>query len=124
MDIGIVDSKAISSFRLGSIIENIEGVSNVIHVMDPSKALKTLECMEPDIIIYNINVNGANHIKTLGILRETYPGIKIIVLVGSMIRDYCEKFNQLGIEHCLDSTRDFDKIPIIIEESVKDQTKL
>lgn len=56
---------------------DLEIIAEAEHGLD---LLKKLECHKPDVIILGINMPVMNGLDTLPILKQKYPGIKVIML--------------------------------------------
>ena len=58
MNIIIIDKSGLSSVRLGNIITSIGNVENIVQILDVKNILDIVEKTNPDVIIWDLNING------------------------------------------------------------------
>ena len=123
MNIAIIDKSELSSMRISSILSKVKGVKNIVHILDKISILETLKKMKPDVIIFDMNMNGSDSLKLLKEIRKLYPGVLIITLTSFSVEQYRKKCREMGIEHCLNKTSEFDQIQEIISDFLKPKIK-
>jgi DNA-binding NarL/FixJ family response regulator len=119
MNITIIDRSELTSMRLASLLSNVKGIKNIIQVIDKAKIMDMLNKVNPDVIIFDININGSDSMKLLKEIKKYYPGVLIIILTSFSIEQYRKKCREMSIESCLDKTSEFDQIPKIISNFFK-----
>jgi len=116
MNIAIIDKSELSSMRISSILSKVKGVKNIVQILEKMSILPTLEKMIPDVIIFDININGSDPFKLLKQIGKLLPDVLIITLTSFSIEQYRKKCREMGIENCLDKTSEFELIPKIISD--------
>jgi len=102
--------------RISSILSKVKGVKNIVQILEKMSILPTLEKMIPDVIIFDININGSDPFKLLKQIGKLLPDVLIITLTSFSIEQYRKKCREMGIENCLDKTSEFELIPKIISD--------
>jgi DNA-binding NarL/FixJ family response regulator len=123
MNIAIIDKSELSSMRISSILSKVKGVKNIVQILDIMSILPTLEKMMPDAIIFDININGSDPFKLLKEIGKLLPDVLIITLTSFSVEQYRKKCREMGIENCLDKTSEFEQIPKIISDFLKQKIK-
>ena len=123
MNIAIIDKSELSSMRISSILSKVKGVTNIVQILDKMSILPTLEKMMPDVIIFDININGSDTFKLLKKIRKLLPDALIITLASFSVEQYRKKCREMGVVNCLDKTSEFEQIPKIISDFLKPKIK-
>jgi len=114
----IVDDSQLIVSRLKQQISalpfiEISGVATNI-----SMALQIAETQNPDIVILDIYLKddapASSGITLLALLRQSYPGLQIIMLSNLTGEHYYNKCMELGANFFLDKSSDFEKIPELL----------
>jgi DNA-binding NarL/FixJ family response regulator len=119
MNIAIIDKSELSSMRISSILSKVKDVTNIVQILDKMSILQTLEKMMPDVIIFDINMNGSDSLGLLKEIKKLYPGVMIIILTSFSVEQYRKKCREMGVVNCLDKTSEFEQIPKIISDIFK-----
>jgi DNA-binding NarL/FixJ family response regulator len=119
MDIAIIDKSEMTTLRLGSLISGIKGIKNIIQIIDTREIFVTLGKVMPQVIIYDMNMNGRENLSNLKKIQESFPKTVIIALTSYSTEQYQKKCNEIGIHYCLDKINEFEKIPDIISGIIR-----
>ncbi len=63
---------------------------------DGVEAMQQIKVLGPDVILLDITLPNMNGLEMAKIVRESYPGIKILVLTMHTRPEYAQKFFELG----------------------------
>ncbi len=119
MTIAIIDKSEMTTLRLGSLVSGIKGIKNIIHIIDMQQIFITLGKVIPQVIIYDLNMNGRGNLSNLQKIRESFPKTMIIALTSFSPEQYRRKCDEIGIQHCLDKINEFERIPEIISGIIR-----
>ena len=123
MTIAIIDRSEPAGLRIGSQVSGIKGVRSIIQIIDKEKILETLEKVQPQVVIFDLNGNNGKHFSNLQEIRASVPKAMIIALTSFSLESYCRKCNEIGVKHCLDKVHEFDRIPELITGWKKNKTQ-
>jgi len=79
------------------------------------EAMKLIVDHTPDILLLDIHMPGKNGIELLNDIRHSYPNIIIIMLTNMVSAFYQDQCKEMGANHFVDKSKEFEKIPEIIE---------
>lgn len=116
MTIAIIDKSELATLRLGSLVSGIKGIKNIVQIIDREQILETISKVLPNVVIYDVNINGCDNFMNMRKIRESYPETVIIALTSYSTEQYRRKCNEIGIQYCLDKINEFDRIPKIIKK--------
>jgi len=114
MNIAIIDKSELSSMRISSLLSELKGVKNIVQILDKMSIMESLKKVIPDVIIFDMNMNGSDSFKLLKEIRTLFSDVLIITLTSFSVMQYRKKCREIGIENCLDKTSEFEQIPKII----------
>ncbi|NOU45652.1 MAG: response regulator transcription factor [Bacteroidales bacterium] len=92
----IADDHQLVVDGLQSILNQLSGFKVITTVSNGKELLKTLEIVEPDIVLLDIDMPVLNGIETLKELKKRYPHIKIIILTMHEEKSLVKKMSDLG----------------------------
>jgi DNA-binding NarL/FixJ family response regulator len=104
--------------RVKDILKEIDGIRFVGNATVIAEALELIKNEKPDAVILDIKLGPdekKNGINLLNILRNIYPGMKIIMLTNFTDIHYRTLCREYGADHFLDKSNDFDQIPQILK---------
>ncbi len=78
----IVDDHEISRIGLKLILNNIEGFEVVAEAGDGEQAIKLIEEFQPNVVLMDIGLPLLDGISATKIVKEKYPGVKIIMFTS------------------------------------------
>ena len=100
--------------RLREALDSLEGVQIVDTVADESAAVTAARDNDIDVIILDLQLKegtGFGVVQRLGKSRPT-----IIVFTNYMLPEYQRLAESLGIEYFLNKSRDYERLPQLIQE--------
>jgi len=95
----IIDKSGLSSVRLGNIITGIGDIENIVQILDMKNILDIVEKTNPDIIIWDLNINGQVCFELMKKVLKLMPSVCIIALTSYSIEQYRRKSMESG-EDC------------------------
>ncbi|NCU06241.1 MAG: response regulator, partial [Chitinophagaceae bacterium] len=75
----------------------------------------------PQIALLDINLPGKSGIDILNYIKEKNTGCRVVMITNHAFDSYRKKCIELGAEHFLDKSSDFEKIPTILGEMLGQQ---
>jgi DNA-binding NarL/FixJ family response regulator len=116
----IVDDSEKIRERLAALLDESARIRIVGQAGDGHEALNAVERLEPDAVILDIRIPGGSGIEVLKQIKARYPRIQVIMLTNYDHAMYRQQCRQLGADHFLNKTREFEKIiPSILGETME-----
>ncbi len=106
----IVDDSEQIRQRLVTLLTESGQIRIVGQAADSLEALDALQRLKPDTVILDIRLPGASGIELLKEIKDGYPQIKVIMLTNFDFALYRRQCRQLGADHFLNKTLEFEKI--------------
>ncbi len=100
--------------RLREALDSLEGVEIVDTVADESAAVTAARDNEVDVIILDLQLKEGTGFGVVQRLGKTRP--TIIVFTNYMLPEYQRLAESLGIEYFLNKSRDYERLPQLIQE--------
>ena len=100
--------------RLREALDSLEGVEIVDTVADESAAVTAARDNEIDVIILDLQLKEGTGFGVVQRLGKTRP--TIIVFTNYMLPEYQRLAESLGIEYFLNKSRDYERLPQLIQE--------
>ncbi|WP_164972823.1 response regulator [Lacibacter luteus] len=79
-------------------------------------ALPFVDAADLQVAMLDINLPGKSGIDLLNYIRKSNKHCKVIMITNQAFDSYRKKCLELGAEHFLDKTSDFEKIPVLLAE--------
>ena len=95
-------------------LDSLEGVEIVDTVADESAAVTAARDNEVDVIILDLQLKEGTGFGVVQRLGKTRP--TIIVFTNYMLPEYQRLAESLGIEYFLNKSRDYERLPQLIQE--------
>ena len=115
----LADDSALIRDRLQSLLAGITGVAVIGQAADGLVAVNSARELKPDVVVLDISMPGKHGLDVLLELKKFEPAPCIIVLTGHTNQQYREKCLDRGADHFLDKSTDFDRLPGIIKQLVR-----
>ena len=95
-------------------LDALEGVEVVGSVTDESAAVAAVRDNEVDVIVLDLQLKEGTGFGVVQRLGATRP--KIIVFTNYMLPEYQRLADALGVEYFLNKSRDYERLPELIQE--------
>ena len=109
--------------KLQELVSENPAVYVLGQAMNVSEALKMFNELKPDFVFLDINLPDGNGMDTLIHLKRLKPNLKVIIFSNSAGDIYRRKFMEMGSDYFLDKSKDFEKIPEVINEIISSTKK-
>ena len=110
----LVEDSRVLAERLREALDTLEGVEIVDTVADESAAVTAARDNEVDVIILDLQLKEGTGFGVVQRLGKTRP--TIIVFTNYMLPEYQRLAESLGIEYFLNKSRDYERLPQLIQE--------
>jgi DNA-binding NarL/FixJ family response regulator len=106
----IVDDSEQIRQRIVALLAESSQIRIVGQAGNGREALETIEHLRPDTVILDIRLPGRSGIELLKEIKNRYPATKVIMLTNFDYAQYRRQCRQLGADHFLNKTLEFEKI--------------
>ena len=110
----LVEDSRVLAERLREALDALEGVEIIDTVADESAAVTAVRDNAIDVIILDLQLKEGTGFGVVQRLGKTRP--KIIVFTNYMLPEYQRLAESLGIEYFLNKSRDYERLPQLIQE--------
>jgi two-component system response regulator DevR len=106
----IVDDSEQIRQRLVTLLAESAQIRIVGQAGNSLEALEAMRRLKPDTVILDIRLPGTSGIELLKQIKAKYPEMKVIMLTNFDYALYRQQCQQLGADHFLNKTLEFEKI--------------
>jgi DNA-binding NarL/FixJ family response regulator len=106
----IVDDSEPIRKRVAELLEESSQIRIVGQAGDSRDAMSAMQKLQPDTVILDIRIPGSSGIQVLNEIKYRYPEVKVIMLTNFDNPQYRRQCRQLGADHFLNKTLEFEKI--------------
>jgi response regulator of citrate/malate metabolism len=111
----LVDDAILITKRLSEMIGEVKAVSEIFVSPNYANAVSTIEANKPDLVLLDIHLPDKSGIELLGYLRINHPDLIVIMVTNKASQYYRDLCKQEGAHHFVDKSKEFEKIPEILE---------
>ena len=111
----IVEDSDVVIKRLRNIVADIEKVNCLGVASNYEDAVKMITELRPKVVLLDINLTGKNGIDVLREVKPKFPEMVVIMLTNFSGSYYRETCMQLGADHFLDKSSEFENIAEILK---------
>lgn len=119
----IVDDNVNFVTRMISYLQEMDNIG-VIHSAHNYDEASILLDKKPDLVLLDIQMPGKNGMKLLQEIKESTEDCGVIMLTNHSDDYYRQQCKKLGASHFLDKTNEFELVPGIINNAVRDNSRL
>lgn len=104
---------------IGRLVELLKEAGNTSRIMTAGyydEAVLLIAKEKPGIVLLDMNMPGKSGIEILRYIKEEGWDCKVIMVTNHSTESYRKFCKDAGADHFLDKSRDFGKIPALIEE--------
>lgn len=106
----IVDDSEQIRERIVALLTESAQIRIVGQAGNGTDALLAIQRLKPDTVVLDIRLPGRSGIELLKEIRARYPEMKVIMLTNFDYAQYRQQCRQLGADHFLNKTLEFEKI--------------
>lgn len=106
----IVDDSQPIRERLAALLAESNQIRIVGQAGNGQDGWRAVQCLKPDTVILDIRLPGSTGIALLQKIKARYPEVTVIMLTNFDDAQYRRQCRQLGADHFLNKTLEFEKI--------------
>jgi len=111
----IVEDSSLILERVNSLLHEMDCISEVFSSENGIKAVEMVEECNPDLVLLDINLPGKSGISILQEIKSRL-NTKVVMLTNYSDSYYRTLCDEIGADHFLDKSTEFEQIPEIIKE--------
>jgi DNA-binding NarL/FixJ family response regulator len=111
-----VDDAVLITQRISEMLKELSFVNEVLVAHSFEDGLQTIETKKPNIILLDIHLPDKSGIELLVDIKKDYPAIKVLMVTNKVSPYYKELCMEKGADHFIDKSKEFEKIPVILEK--------
>jgi DNA-binding NarL/FixJ family response regulator len=124
MKVFIADDSRVVVERLADLLqEEVPGAQLVGQAGDVPEAVRGIKKMRPDALILDLQMPGGSGLDVLRAIRTDCPHLHVLICTNYPYPQYREECLTAGANFFLDKSAEFQKIPAILRELIRKQTK-
>jgi DNA-binding NarL/FixJ family response regulator len=112
----IVDDSPLLRDRLKAMLLTSAEVEIAGEADNPHDGIKDIRRLAPDVVILDIRMPGGNGIDIIEKIKGINSSPTVIMFTNYPHRQYREKCMNLGADFFFEKSRDFEKIPEVLEQ--------
>ena len=112
----LVEDSPVLAERLREALDALENVEVVDAVTDEAAAVAAAKTKQIDVIVLDLQLKQGTGFGVVQRLGKDRP--KIIVFTNYMLPEYQRLADSLGVEYFLNKSRDYERLPQLIQEIV------
>ncbi|HEX8331450.1 MAG TPA: response regulator transcription factor [Segetibacter sp.] len=114
MTVLIVDDSPIIITKLVELLEEVRTIKTIKSSNSYIQAVESIDGHTPDVVLLDINLPDKSGIQLLRYVKNKLP-LTIVIMVTNQNSTYYKNLCiDLGAEHFLDKSRDFETLPFIL----------
>jgi DNA-binding NarL/FixJ family response regulator len=110
----LVEDSVVLAQRLRESLDTLENVEVVDSVADESAAVAAVRAKRVDVIILDLQLKEGTGFGVVQRLGKDRP--KIIVFTNYVLPEYQRLAQAMGVEYFLNKSRDYERLPQLIQE--------
>jgi DNA-binding NarL/FixJ family response regulator len=117
------DSRAVVE-RLADLLEDVPGAELVGQAWDAPEAIRSIQKLKPDALILDLQMPGGSGLDVLRAIRTDQPQLYVLICTNYPYSKYREKCLNAGANCFIDKSTEFEKIPRLLRELIRKETKI
>jgi DNA-binding NarL/FixJ family response regulator len=110
----LVEDSRMLAERLRELLDTLDNVEVVATAVDETGAVAAARELHPDVIVLDLQLKEGTGFGVLQRLGKSRP--IVIVFTNYMLPEYQRLANSLGVEHFLNKSVDYERLPQLIQE--------
>jgi DNA-binding NarL/FixJ family response regulator len=119
MKVFIADDSPILRDRIRAMLSDFPDVEIAGQAKDTPEAIKSIQDLNPDLVILDIRMPGGSGIEVLQSIKKDRPDIKVIVFTNYPYPQYRKKCMDLGADFFFAKATESDQIPLVVSELIR-----
>lgn len=112
----LVEDSPLLVQRISELVAELPGVQITGTAASEAEALKWLEKDDIDAVILDLQLHTGSGFGILRALHRRSPSPRVVVFTNFAINAYRDTALALGATHFLDKSRDYDRLPKVLQE--------
>ena len=112
----LVEDSVLLSDRISEVVHSLPGIQLAASVSSEAEAVEALQSGEIDVVILDLQLKRGTGFGVLRALRKVLKKPAVVVFTNFSLPTYRETAMELGAEHFLDKSRDYDRLPEVLNE--------
>ena len=112
----LIDDSELIGAKVLMLLSTIPSLELLSQVKSVKEGLRACREEKPDIVLLDINLPDGSGIGLLKELKKSQPHVRVIMLTNSANSFYRAKCAELKAEYFLDKTKDFSRIPQLLND--------
>ena len=112
----IVDDSTIVRERLVTLLAEVPNVTIAGEANAARDAIAGITAQRPDIVVLDISMPGGSGLKVLETVKKEQPAPMVIMLTNFDHPQYRQRCMQLGADHFLDKSSNFERVLEIVRD--------
>ena len=112
----LVEDSVLLSDRISEVVHSLPGVQLAATVSSEAEAVEALESGDIDVVILDLQLKRGTGFGVLRALRKALKKPTVVVFTNFSLPTYRETALELGAEHFLDKSRDYERLPEVLTE--------
>jgi DNA-binding NarL/FixJ family response regulator len=114
MTVLIVDDSPLILSKISELLEDVEAITTLKTCGSYASAVAEFDSCHPKIALLDINLPDKSGIELLQYVKAKAPETTVIMFTNHSSDYYRKLCLQIGADHFLDKSKDFDNIPLIL----------
>src|SRR5437899_12962451 len=123
MKVFIPDDAKIVVDRLADLLRDVRGVEVAGQAGDALEAVRCIRQVNPDAVILDLQMPRGSGLDVLRAIRPDHPGLYVLICTNYPYAQYREECLSAGANYFLDKSAEFEKIPAILHQFLRDSAK-
>ena len=119
MKVLIVDNSVLIRERLATMLGDLKGIDIIGQAESASEALRSIQQLNPNIIILDIHMKNGNAMDVIKIAKRMDPSIIIIVLTDYSYKQYLKSCITAGADFFFDKGKEFEQVRLVLKHLLK-----
>lgn len=124
MKVFIADDSSAVVERLVDLLEEVPGAQLVGRASNAPEAVRGVHDMNPDALILDLQMPGGSGLDVLRAIRPDHPYLQVLICTNYPYSEYRQKCLSAGANFFLDKSAEFEKIPVILRNLLKNEAPI
>jgi DNA-binding NarL/FixJ family response regulator len=123
MKVFIADDSRVVAERLADLLKEVPGVQFVGQADDVPEAIHSIEEVNPDAVILDLQMPGGSGLDVLRAIRANHPAVCVLICTNYSYPRYRDECINAGANFFLDKSEEFEKIPAILRKLIANRAR-
>jgi len=124
MKVFIADDSPPVVERLADLLRGLPGIEFAGDAGNVLAVLRRVRQLQPDILILDLEMPGGSGLDVLRAVRRDLPDLQVLICTNYPYPQYRSECLAAGANYFLDTSAEFDKIPMILRDLMRTAAKV